>query len=1337
MASSLFVSYAQVDAAWAQWIAHELEQIGYRTILQLWDFDPGSNFILEMDQATDSAERIVAVLSPEFLSSRYTRPEWAAAFARDPLGDERRLVPVRVKPCSPGGLLAGIAYIDLVDADEATARTRLRDGFAPKRLKKAKRPSYPGRSGNSGTKPSFPGRPLLLGNIPHRNLNFTGREELLEALRGRLALGRPAVLTQAISGLGGVGKTELAVEYAYRHAVEYELVWWVRAGDSSLLANDFAGLATYLGLPEKDVLDQREAIAAARRWLEAHDRWLLVLDNADDSGELSPYLPRTSTGHVVITSRSPLWRGPVDAFSVQPFARSESLDFMVKMLGRADPQDLETLAEELGHLPLALDQAASYIQATDITVAEYLELFKKHHVELLKRGFPSIDYPDTVATTWDLSFAKVRAIDPAAADLLNVLAFLGAEAIPKSLLSTDRKDLPEILERIPRDSLSLNDALLALQKYSLITRQSGGYNIHRLVQAVIRDRLGIEEGTRWLRAAAWLVDSAFRFDHDNLEVWETCGALLSHALNLFSFRELDLVDPAIGHLSWQVGLYLAERAEYSEARARLEDALEIYQKLLGAENPQVGSLLSDLGLVVQALGDSRSAHEMFERALAIQISCYGPRHQIVASTLNNLGLVEHALGGFDSARDRFVGALDILRGEFGNLHSSVAVALNNLGAAIHSLGDRESARSYLEEAVILAQAQFPENHPTIAVIRSNLGLFLLELEESAAALEHFETALRIDQEAYGINHPSHATRLGNQALAAVVQGRHDEALVLLENALAVNQGSYADDHPQLSIGFNNHALLLRETRKLNESRSQLEKALEILEKNFGDTHPHLPAILINLGNVCDVLDDLETAKKMLRRAVEASKRIYGPEHAMTARAFNDLGSLWVSLGDEESARRCFERAKRISAGDGAELLERTTILNNLGSTLEALGELSSARKHLTLALSLEQQSLGNGHPRTATTRNNLARILETLGEVQLARENLAQALLTDEAFHGADHPRLILRLNNLATLLHGMGDLGAAWEHALRALRLCEAIREPPGPISKTVLSNLANIAADLGELELAKTYRLQAADCVSEEFPDLFEDHVRVLFVPVLAGIAAGGEISQRVASGNMTGLLLTERRLSTNAQGGLRTIAGASDSDNRLILKIMLGIEREEAFHLLFERHASRVHSFFRRRGLSREDCEDLVQEVFFRVARGIESFRGSARFESWLFEIAANVYRNELRYHAAEKRSGVEVSLDEIVASPRAVEFVTPRVDEPSPEDEALDAERSDLLQEALKELPLQTRQVLLLRFGGSLKFQEIADRMGISITTVKAHLHQARQRLVERLRAQGGF
>lgn len=279
-----FISYTGVDRAWAEWIAWVLEERGYSTVIQVWDFRPGTNFVQSMQTAAAEAERTLAVLSPDYLTSDFAQAEWYAAFAQDPLGEHGLLLPVQVRECNPRGLLPQVVYVDLVDLSEDEAKTALLSGVERTRAKPLTPPAFPAVDAASRQAlrqpPRFPGALPPVWNVPHdRNPNFTGREELLTGLYDALHAGQATVLRQALPrqalrGLGGVGKTQLALEYAYRHAADYSVVWWVQAETSP--ATDYAALSRELGLPEAEAAENEVRVQAVKRWLEQHEGWLLV-----------------------------------------------------------------------------------------------------------------------------------------------------------------------------------------------------------------------------------------------------------------------------------------------------------------------------------------------------------------------------------------------------------------------------------------------------------------------------------------------------------------------------------------------------------------------------------------------------------------------------------------------------------------------------------------------------------------------------------------------------------------------------------------------------------------------------------------------------------------------------------------------------------------------------------------------------------------------------------------------------------------------------------------------------------------------------------------------------
>lgn len=322
-----FISYNKADLTWAEWIAWELEDAGYAAILQAWDFRPGFNFALRMQQASKEAERVIAVLSPDYLTAEFTQPEWAVAFGKDPKGEKGLLLPIRVRSCEPDGLLQFIVYIDLVDLEESLAKKALLDGLKTERAKPPVKPKFPGAS-----QPSvFPGALPRIWNVPHqRNPNFTGRDNLIVELHESLNSGRPAERNQAVYGAGGVGKTQIALEYVYRHADDYQLVWWLRSEETAALAADYAGLYAKLGLLPADVTDQGYMSGAVRRWLEQNGGWLLVFDNAVKAEDVSGYVPQTGAGHVLITSRNPGWQEIGVERQIEPLSSSDAVEFLLK-----------------------------------------------------------------------------------------------------------------------------------------------------------------------------------------------------------------------------------------------------------------------------------------------------------------------------------------------------------------------------------------------------------------------------------------------------------------------------------------------------------------------------------------------------------------------------------------------------------------------------------------------------------------------------------------------------------------------------------------------------------------------------------------------------------------------------------------------------------------------------------------------------------------------------------------------------------------------------------------------------------------------------------------------
>jgi tetratricopeptide (TPR) repeat protein len=687
-----FISYTAVNRAWAEWIAVQLEAAGYTTILQAWDFRPGDDFVHKIQQATSTAARTIAVLSPAYFASQFGEAEWRVAFTKDPTGEQRLLIPVRVQPCEPPGLLSGRVYIDLVDAPEPTARQRLLTGVDQSGARPATAP-FPGPaegSGAAGGGARFPGQGPQVSNLPARNPKFSGRGELLEQLHARLQAGSAAAVvpTGAVHGLGGVGKTQLAIEYAHRFRSDYDLAWWIPAEQPTSATAALSKLARRLGVSQ--VTDQTEMIAALFDLLRGRDRWLLIYDNAERPDRLAALLPEGGGGHLLVTSRWSAWGAQAEPLQVNVLRRDEAIAFLAQRTGFDDEAALDRLADALGDLPLALEEAAAYLEQTQVGLDHYLGLVRDRTRELFDLDQAAAqEHSDQrrVATVWSVSLDRVRAEAPAAEALLALCAFLAPD-LPRELPGEQPQALPEELAQTVNDPLAYNRTLAEIGRYSLATVTPITLGVHRLVQAVIQARLG-EEGERaWAEVAVGLLRERFPNKSWEVTTWPDCERLLPHVLAASGHAaRLHVAGEEAGWLLDRASTYLRERGQYKEAKPIAERAVAISEQALGSDHLEVSWRCDNLGRTLQALGDLAAAREQLERALESSEAALGPDHPDVATRRSNLGTVLQDLGDLDGAREQLERALVIGEAALGPDHPMVETLRSNLRSVLRDIGE--------------------------------------------------------------------------------------------------------------------------------------------------------------------------------------------------------------------------------------------------------------------------------------------------------------------------------------------------------------------------------------------------------------------------------------------------------------------------------------------------------------------------------------------------------------------------------------------------------------------------------------------------------------------------
>ncbi len=983
-AVDFFVSYTSADRPWAEWIAWQLEEAGYSTLIQAWDFRPAANWVLEMDHAAAIARRTLAVLSPAFLESRYTQPEWAAAFREDPTGESGKLLLVRVRDCDPRGLLGSVVWIDVVGKSAEEAAVALISGLERGRAKPTTEPAFPGARGPQAG-PALPEAGASLWNVPLSSATFSGRDASLARLEGELPF-PGAGKAVAVHGYGGVGKSQLAAQFARARRTRYDAIWWIRAADRATRLEDYARLARVLALPESD--DGPTAREQAKTWLERTPRWLLIFDDALDPEALKELLPATYAGHILITSRRHAdWR----ALGAQPLPldvwdRRESVAFLAARTGAEDPDAAELLARALGDLPLALEQAASYINRQAIDQAEYARRLYARAPELFSQGKP-LDYEHTVATTWNLAFEQVSH-NEVAAEILNLCAFLAPERIPRELFedASSRGATDEAIE------LLLGFALLLAAGESTV-------NMHELIQQQARGRLSEAERLESAARVVHVLTEHFPADGWRPESWPECARLFAHAIAVAERSEALAAAPdTLALLLSHVSLYRQGEAEFENARELAARALALEERVYGPDHPQVGSTLRTLGNALQQLGRLKEARSALERALSIKRREHGERDPQVAELWSDLSIVLQQLGEHDAAFAANTSGLEATAGPGDPMRAQL---LNNRGNLLLELGKPRAACDAFEQALALVTQAVGQDATEVATPLVGLGNALRQLGEFDEARIALERALALFEHAYGTQHPHVATTLGNLGRVLENLGELENAHQHYLRARSIASMVYGPEHPQMALRLAYLAGVERQLGRLDEARASAEEALRITEVAYGPEHPGVADMLVSLGMVLDDLQAYSEALTVFDRATEINERVYGSTHPNVGSVLLNRGITLYKSERKVEARRDLERSLELHKA-GESKLNVAVALEWLAPEYAGSGEEDAARAASERALSIYEEIYGPRSRQLAEALARQAAVADTLSDAPRAAELHARSLaILDAADEGA------------------------------------------------------------------------------------------------------------------------------------------------------------------------------------------------------------------------------------------------------------------------------------------------------------------------------------------------
>ncbi|MCX5362600.1 FxSxx-COOH system tetratricopeptide repeat protein [Streptomyces sp. NBC_00124] len=828
----IFISYAGPDKEWAEWVAWHLQENGYRVELDRWHWRTGDDFVTKMSEALAQASAVVAVFSPRYFEAgRYTEEEWTSAIAR-----RGRYVPLVVEPLEDGQLPAILAprlRKDLHGLSEPDALKALLDAVrGPARPTRP--PAFPGAAATpsappapQGPQPPFPPR---TGGGPavwdvrdrRRNPHFTGREAVIDEVRGKLLAERHAAV-QALRGTGGIGKTLVALEYAFRHAADYDLVWWVDAEQSEQVVARYAELAARVDVAKPEAGVEFNA-RYAMEYLRTRDRWLIILDNAEDPEQLRSWLPEGG-GHVLITARNPAWSGIVPGLSLGVFSREESVAYLRGQLPALTDDQADALAEALGDLPLALAQAAGVMRG-GIPADRYLELLRTNTAQLLGRSnLP--DYPASLAATVTIAAERLEADHPGAVAVLRLAAFLGPEPIPTSWLVTARDSLASV----PGDAEDIfwpESALTPLGRYGLAVVGSDVFQVHRLTQAVVREACSEAADSLQDDVAALLV-AVEPGDPELPATWPLWASLAPHvsaALSSLSTR----ADARPTLLN--IARYLVRSAQPHAAHSLAGTLHETWSELLGKDDPDTLRAAHMVTWGLDALAAHAEALPLVEDILERRRRVLGEDDDDTLSSAYDLAVTLSHLGRFEESYALHQKVHERRRAILGDDHPETLRAAYALAADLNLSGSPERAYAPLAEILELQRRSLGNDHLSTLDTAHELANVLYKLSRLHEAHLLVTDVLDRRRNVLGEDHPG--TLRAYRGFGAVLTrlGRHDEARSVLADTLERQRRTLGSDHPDSlhtadSLGgtLNNLGRYAEAEQVLRDTRPRVQRTM--------------------------------------------------------------------------------------------------------------------------------------------------------------------------------------------------------------------------------------------------------------------------------------------------------------------------------------------------------------------------------------------------------------------------------------------------------------------------------------------------------------------------------
>jgi len=977
--SDVYISGLPSDANWVAWLGWLLRGLGYEVAAEEPEANAGRPLEAEVADRMQAAAFTVAVVSGAYQASSVARAVWNYDYGRSST-QSGRLIPVRVDEAELGDLFRQRHVVSVAALDETAAVAAILRAFSSQLTVE----QALAKAADAGERVRYPLSKPAVWRVPNRLAAFTGRDEELVKLRRQLGTGTAtAVLPQALFGLGGVGKTALVLEYAHRAQYDYDVVWWIRAEQRNIANEDLAHLGEALGLRSADNINA--AAEAAREALAAgvpSTRWLLIFDNAEDPSTVKPLIPRRGTGHVLITSRNSAWKreGSFGSLEVDVFSREESVEHLMRRVSGLTEEDARAVAETLGDLPLAIELAAAWLDETGMSVESYIERLRTELSRTLEAG-RAPNYEGSVVATWRVAIAEIRRNLPAAARLLQLLAYFGPEPIALDLVYSDAmiEALLPVESRLRDNKMMIGRYIQELGRYALAKVYRGDLNalqVHRLIQQVVREEIAEDEEMTLRRQVhailAWARPT--QGDVDNPANWDWYGQIWPHVFPSNAIAG-----------NGEVRQLYVDRVRYLRFRGELKQAIALARETIATwnGNPSIGpddprnlSMGFELAVALRFNGETREALEIDEDVYRRQLAHpdIGEDHIATLMTAGGLAGDYRALGRFQEALELDRRTYDSFVGLFGNDHPRTLVAANNYAVSLRAVGRCFEALEVDERTLAERLRVLGESHPFSFFSAINLARDLRDCGDRTASLELLRRTYADCRKVLGVENP--LTQDAAKALAIGLRkagSREESSALIAELTTMLGRPEEVTAVPRLSFALNVASDLAARDRTV-EALALAESVRDKYEAALSADHPDT---LVSANNVMVYLRRLGRfgeARELGEDTLRRFKAVLGAVHLFSAACAINVANVLADCGEHAAAQA---------------LLQETR--HNLVELLEAVPSASEREQH----------------PDLLACDANLAVTLHDLGRLEEAQEKRGKLLGTLAALHGETHPNTV------------------------------------------------------------------------------------------------------------------------------------------------------------------------------------------------------------------------------------------------------------------------------------------------------------------------------------------